>query len=292
MYIRYFLIIGLFFLAKPTFSAVTDSVGVENKDGKKVILHKLAAKESYYSLGRKYQVSPKSIIDFNNNAALRVGDVIKIPTLVNYVSVSLTPTEKFYADKSNLTEYRVKAKESLFSIAKKFNITVDALKSSNKLKSNALQVGQLIKIPGTAKPEVAASNEEPAKLPPPPVKEKPLPKPVIDTIAVENTRERRYPANRYGLTEHNERGTAVWINDTNLDATKSLALHQTAPIGTIMKITNPMTNRSVFAKIVGRFTENVTTKDVIVVMTKAASDAVGAIDKRFYVNLTYGTSND
>ncbi len=291
MYIKYFLIIGLFFLVKPTLGAVVDSVGVENKDGKKVILHKLAPKESYYSLGRKYLVSPKSIIDFNNNAALKVGDIIKIPTQINYVSVSLTPTEKFYANQSNLVEYKVKPKESLFSIAKKFNITVDAIKSANKLKSNSLQVGQNIKIPGTAKPEVAAAPEQPAKLPP--AKEKPLPKPVaIDTIAIENTRERRYPANRYGLKEHNERGTAVWINDSNLDASKSLALHQSAPIGTIMKITNPMTNRSVFAKIVGRFTENETTKDVIVVMTKAASEAVGAIDKRFYVNLTYGTPNE
>ena len=67
-----------------------------------------------------------------------------------------------------------------------------------------------------------------------------------------------------------------------------LILHRTAPVGTIIQITNPMTNRSTFAKVVGKFTENETTKDVIIVMTKAVADAVGALDKRFFCTLTYG----
>jgi len=66
-----------------------------------------------------------------------------------------------------------------------------------------------------------------------------------------------------------------------------LVLHRTAPIGTVMKITNPMSNRSTFAKVVGTFTENESTKDVVVVMTHAVAEALGALDKRFYCNITY-----
>jgi len=33
-------------------SSLRDSIGVENKDGKKVIIHKLDPKDNYYSLGR------------------------------------------------------------------------------------------------------------------------------------------------------------------------------------------------------------------------------------------------
>jgi len=69
---------------------------------------------------------------------------------------------------------------------------------------------------------------------------------------------------------------------------KRVALHRSAPIGTVMKITNPMSNRTTFAKVVGKFTENESTKDIIIVMTKAVADALGALDKRFYCNLTYG----
>src|SRR5690606_12869697 len=90
--------------------------------------------------------------------------------------------------------------------------------------------------------------------------------------------------NRYGITEKNEKGIAVWIDDENLDNTKSYALHSLAPTGTIVKIFNPMTNRSVFAKVVGKYTENATTKDVIIVINKAVAEALGALDKRFLVN--------
>jgi rare lipoprotein A (peptidoglycan hydrolase) len=71
-----------------------------------------------------------------------------------------------------------------------------------------------------------------------------------------------------------------------------LALHQTAPIGTVVKITNPMTGKSTFAKIVGKFTENESTKDVIIVVTKAAADLIGVLDKRFQATLVYGVPNE
>jgi hypothetical protein len=61
-------------------SALPDSVGVENLNGKKVILHKLDPKDNYYSLGRKYGVSPKVIQKFNNNASMQIGQIIKVPT--------------------------------------------------------------------------------------------------------------------------------------------------------------------------------------------------------------------
>ena len=63
-------------------------------------------------------------------------------------------------------------------------------------------------------------------------------------------------------------------------------------IGTVIKITNPMTNRTTFAKVVGRFTDNESTKDVILVMTKNVADSLGALDKRFHVNISYGSPNE
>jgi hypothetical protein len=102
----------------------------------------------------------------------------------------------------------------------------------------------------------------------------------------------KLPPARYGLREVNERGVALWIADENLDGTKMLALHQSAPIGTVVKITNPMTGKSTFAKVVGKFTQNESTKDVIIVITKAAADLIGALDKRFQATLIYGVPNE
>jgi hypothetical protein len=44
--------------------------------------------------------------------------------------------------------------------------------------------------------------------------------------------------------------------------------------------------------VVGSYTENTTTKDVIIVLTKASADAIGALDKRFLVKITFGIPND
>lgn len=170
--------------------------------------------------------------------------------------------------------YMVAEKDNIYTIAKKFNLTTYQLTSINKLESNELKVGQKLIIPHVNKAWAANTNQaEPGE------------------DSGENTLKDpslKLPASRYGLTQVEEKGTALWIDDKDLDENKMLVLHRNATIGTVIKITNPMTNRSAFAKVVGKFTENETTKDVIIVMTKAVAESVGALDKRFYCNLMYG----
>jgi hypothetical protein len=175
---------------------------------------------------------------------------------------------------------------------------VDDLKLLNDMNSSNLTVGQKLKVISSDKVSLTQAVEINDKGKPQPVEEKkPEYKAVnpnkikyLDTVDSQNNIE--IPKNRYGITAMNDKGLAVWIDDNNLDATKSYALHRTAPVGTVIKITNPMTSRSVFAKVVGRFTENETTKDVIIVVTKATADAIGALDKRFLVNITFGVPNE
>jgi hypothetical protein len=113
-----------------------------------------------------------------------------------------------------------------------------------------------------------------------------------DHVADNTSNRLKHPPAKYGLHETTERGIAVCISDENLDGSKMLALHRTAPIGTVIKVTNPMTQKSTFAKVVGKFTENDSTKNVIIVLTKAVADLVGALDKKFQVSLMYGVSNE
>lgn len=273
-----------------TASASIDSINVEELNGFKNIVHKVEAKESYYSIARKYNVNPQTVIQFNSNRSLQIGTIIRVPTERPFKESGTNKAQSTGKAKVAVIDYKVGPREYLGLIARKFNTTIEDLKSLNNLTSNNLSIGQIIKVPyGTAPQEELA--------PPPPA---PNDTPVVSSgnqpTQIDSSRNAsdrlKLPPARYGLREVNERGPAIWIADENLDGTKMLALHQTAPIGTVVKITNPMTGKSTFAKIVGKFTENESTKDVIVVVTKAAADLIGVMDKRFQAILVYGVPNE
>ncbi|WP_419801544.1 DPBB and LysM peptidoglycan-binding domain-containing protein [Mucilaginibacter sp.] len=309
--IKYLCVVLVFTVSTSVFAKpLADSVGIENQNGKMIILHKLDPKDNYYSIARRYNVRPKDIIDFNNNAKMQIGAIIKVPTDRPFntnsspVKTASTPnpspqkTSTTVADNlpanstsPEYTQYKVSAGETLYAISRRFQVKVDDIISYNNLKSSNLSAGQILRI----------KREEP-----------PAPAPVIASPPIENTTvardntlrkdsvrmtnssdssNRRLPNNRYGLTEKNEKGAAVWVDDPNLDPKKKYVLHRTAPIGTIIRITNPNTNKTTFAKVVGSFTENETNKDAIVVMTKDVAQSLGAIDKRFYVTMSYGSPN-
>lgn len=62
-----------------------------------------------------------------------------VKALANYIGVP-------YSLNEDSDYYVVKKGDSLWSIAKKYNMTVDELKSINNLKSNLLSIGQRLKI--------------------------------------------------------------------------------------------------------------------------------------------------
>lgn len=267
-------------------AAPLDSVGVENLNGKKVILHKLDPKDNYYSVGRRYNVNPNAIKQFNNGIDLVIGNTIKVPTDLAFlqsapkVNVQTTPAAPANNSTIVTQQYKVSAGETLYSIAKRFGSTVEDITAINKLTSTSLSPGQVLMV---------RSNL------PEPEPQRPVVKrdetTVVLTVDSGNT-EHRPGANKYGLFEKSEKGVATWIDDAGLDASKKLALHRTAPIGTVIKITNPMSGRTSFAKVVGRINDSEATKDVIVVMTKNVAESIGGLDKRIRVNITYGSPNE
>ncbi|MFM6975395.1 MAG: LysM peptidoglycan-binding domain-containing protein [Sphingobacteriaceae bacterium] len=289
MYLRTLVFISGLLFSAPSMASSVDSVGVEMLEGKQIILHKVTAKETYYSLGRTYGVNPASIIDFNKNKPLSIGDLVKIPTQRPYVApkTNIVIPAPQAQPQGYWLRHKVKPKETLFSIAKKFETSVDELKSINKLNANGLKIGQSLKVKWISVGPAAAPIAEASQ---PVAINTSEPEPAAETTI--NDVDRKLPPARYGLREVKEKGVATWIQDENMDEGKMLALHPTAPIGTIIKITNPMTQKSTFAKVVGKFTENESTRGAIIIITKTAADLIGALDKRFQVNLVYGIPDE
>lgn len=259
-----------------------DSIGQEIIDNKVFIIHKIEPKDTYYQLSRVYGFPVKTIMDINNKKNLRVGDLVKVPT--NRTATASTDTDQSILNPNvqstnntaTATQYKVGKKETLFAIAKRFDISIELLKEYNGLTSDKLKEGQLLQIPadGYIEPEEEVYTD-------------------IDELieeAIGNLEESSedVKTNKYGIREKQERGVGVWIEGLASDGKSNLALHKTAPVGTILKVTNPMTRNVTYAKVVGRFAENVDTQGAIVVLSQSAAQFIGALDRRFQIELTYG----
>jgi rare lipoprotein A (peptidoglycan hydrolase) len=83
---------------------------------------------------------------------------------------------------------------------------------------------------------------------------------------------------------------AAWMNEGDLNQNKFYALHRTAPVGTIIKVTNRMNNNSVFVKVVGLLPETGDNNNFIIKITQAAAQRIGALDQKFTAELSYGIS--
>ena len=103
------------------------------------ILYKVVSGDSLYGIAKKYGITMQEIMDFNNlgSTILTVGQILKIP--VAYEEEIPNPTE--------VITYTVKSGDNLYTIARKYNITVSDLMKYNNLKSSLLSIGQIIKIP-------------------------------------------------------------------------------------------------------------------------------------------------
>ena len=101
------------------------------------LIYTIQRGDSLWKISQKYDIPVNDIIAFNNlsSANLQIGDELRIP---------ITSQED---NTSNQFSYTVKKGDTLWSIAKQFNVSVDSIKATNNLASNLLTLGQTLIIP-------------------------------------------------------------------------------------------------------------------------------------------------
>ena len=100
--------------------------------------------DTLFSIANKFNVTVQAIKNINNLSSniLNVGQELVIPK------------EETPSTSGEFINYTVKAGDSLYKIANAYNTTVNAIMNLNNLTSNALQVGQVLKIPTTINEEI------------------------------------------------------------------------------------------------------------------------------------------
>ena len=320
---------GFFFMAGAASAAsfAFDSVGVETRNGKSYILHKVEPKETLYALSRKYGVPVPQIMDANTNieSGIAIGQVVYVPRKgkaaapgASYPNAATRPTDPakasrtYTVNESGQKIHVVEPKQTLFSLSRMYGITTEDIKKWNNLPSENISIGaslvvgynsKVSKTPvyipeqddavpaakNTPAEQVAASTK--AEVAEPVLKEEPKAEPV--TVAEAPKVEKReegeeVPSSRLedNVGKVIETGLAEVI-DQKGDVNKYLALHKTAPVGTILQVKNIMNGQTVYVRVIGTLPPTGANEKVIVKISKRAYQKLAALDNRFRVELSY-----
>jgi LysM repeat protein len=116
------------------------------------ITYTVEPKETLYSLSKKFGISVDELKSYNPqlDKGLKIGQVIRIPaTTDNGENIDAVPeqTTSVSAESPNVVTHTVAPKETLYSLSKKYNVSVDEIKQQNEvLLQHGLQIGQVLTI--------------------------------------------------------------------------------------------------------------------------------------------------
>jgi LysM repeat protein len=309
------------------FANAMDSLRLEMINGKQYIIHQVDPKETLFSISRKYRVPVTDLAQENPSAGsgLSVGQILKVPYI---------PRTKPRNENGNIV-HKVAEKETLFSIAKHYDVSLTDLKKWNNLTDYNLNVGQdiVIKKKAVATADVTKPTEPKYKLPDaktlkgvhtvteketlfsiskmygasisqltewnnlktselkpgqiiyvlPPVKsyETYQTSQSSTSTVVKPNQEVKISESVIGSDEIHEKGMATLLEGTEGNR-KYLAQHKTAKPGTIIKVRNETNQQEVFVRVIGPLN---TSDETLVKISRSAYDRLGTTDQRFAVEV-------
>lgn len=123
--------------------SAADSLRTEKIGDRYFVIHRVEKEETLYSLSKRYNADLDHIIKINGivNNQISLAQELKIP--IKGVPV-------MNAVRTSRERHTVSTGETLYAISRKYDVTVDQLRSWNNLPSNEISVGQSLVINSTS----------------------------------------------------------------------------------------------------------------------------------------------
>ena len=140
---------------KPNSVLLIPKKGNTKKPNSKVITHKVEPKETLFGIEKKYGVLDEALKNANpdlEKLGLQIGQTLVIPSNAVAKTTVSTPEKVVY--------HEVLPKETKYSIAKKYGVTIEELEKRNPEIIPNLAIGQKLIIKGTAPKVVAAAPQK------------------------------------------------------------------------------------------------------------------------------------
>lgn len=247
-----------------------DSLLLTVESGVKMIHHLVKPKQTLFSVARFYGLSLEELYElhpqFQTDPVLKTGTLISIP--MPNRAIRRYKGKNFKAANFVPIYYVVQSGDNLFQISKRyFSMPVDTILSRNNLKTASLQPGQLLLMGWMGLEGIPAEWRTS----------------IAPTAG--GVHQQRYEEAKKSRKEVVSQGVCFWQHNSN-EKGDLYALHREATIGTVMGVTNPMSRKTVYAKVIGRIPAGYES-NVEVVLSSAAARQIGARDPRFFVKVRF-----
>ncbi|MGL1885090.1 MAG: LysM peptidoglycan-binding domain-containing protein [Reichenbachiella sp.] len=220
----------------------------------------------------------------------------------NYISIGDTlytaqqkQTELTVSDNIDPNNYHsVQAGETVFFIATKYGLSVEQVVELNDLESYNLEINQKLRIKSDSLPiseivtitlDSVPSNDDIPTIDV--LEEEDI---SLDTVYVKTDNNSIHTVSDEvnGETIITQEGFAMEIEDTDYTS-KLLALHKTAPLGSLVSITNQMNGKKINVRVVGKLPESGLNKNIVMRLSHSAFETLGALDYKIPVTSQYAT---
>lgn len=319
---KFFLLLSVLSFFSQVVLAQKNDLWVKKNEKGLYLEHKVVPKESFYSVGRLYNVTPKALADFNNldmNKGLFIDQKIKIPlTNENFDQQGNSGTPVYYKVGNN---------EGLMTVSNENNhVVLSKLREWNDLSDDKPEAGKKLIIgfvhskslpsitikvkPKKEEPVVAKKEEKPVEEVAIVTEKKDKPKetepvkkeeevktePVVDTKQVKPVlTDQGYfkssfeqqskiipPSKNETVTSGIFKTTSGWQ-----DAKYYMLMDAISP-GTIVKVINPDNDKAVYAKVLGQMSGIRQNEGYDIRISNAAADALNVTDPdKFIVKINY-----
>lgn len=251
-----------------------DSVFIDQVNQVWQMNHIVSKGQTLYTLHKKYKIPIEYLKKSNELSSdlLSIGDHVTIPLYKHRLRFVGQPADTLKEQVP--IYYKVKKGQTLLSLAvKTFGTTMQAIRQLNKLKKDPLTPGQVLHV-GWCEMQVM------------PIKKNNQ----IPLIYQDEDKQNQqiFWQTKKDKSSIKTSGVAFWDRSMKVNASnKLLGLFKNDLGCKFIKITNPLTRRSVHIKSLSELPYNAKTKGCIIQITPSVADALGAIDSRFYVEIEY-----
>ncbi len=136
-----FILFSLVLIEFSAFGTTLDSLKTEQREEGLFVIHQVDEQETMYSIARRYGSTVNAIIEYNDivDNTIDIGQVIE-------VLIIEAKSQSSERAKPGDGYHEVVKGETLYSISKRYNVSIAELKRWNELASNELTLGRYLKV--------------------------------------------------------------------------------------------------------------------------------------------------